>query len=262
MYVGRSFITSTTQPYAAISILLTSPLCFALSALFLIVVSAHLSILATMCKYNVSSGRRSVHHNTGYTFSWCSYTKLREALYLLTILIVSAITTSTFMMIAIEKSIDTNIDRIFNVILPMIYLGLSFPTTGSLAIWTCTQCRKKRLKRKIAKYAKRAAIVSGVLYILLIFTWTLSLALLLQEPPPQLRIAVFAFYPVVPSMSVLVLHVFARTQKKERKEVNEVDRPTVPPSTRVSLPSDTAAHAPNFLSPNTAEPTEVTSLVN
>ena len=37
---------------------------------------------------------------------------------------------------------------------------------------------------------------------------------------------------------------------------------TVPPSTRVSLPSDTAAHAPNFLSPSTAEPTDVTPLLN
>ena len=37
---------------------------------------------------------------------------------------------------------------------------------------------------------------------------------------------------------------------------------TAPPSTRVSLPSDTAAHAPNFLSPSTAEPTDVTPLLN
>ena len=28
---------------------------------------------------------------------------------------------------------------------------------------------------------------------------------------------------------------------------------TAPPSTRVSLPTDTADHAPNFLSPSTAE---------
>ena len=36
---------------------------------------------------------------------------------------------------------------------------------------------------------------------------------------------------------------------------------TAPPSTRVNLPSDTAEHAPNFLSPSTAEPTEVTVLL-
>ena len=37
---------------------------------------------------------------------------------------------------------------------------------------------------------------------------------------------------------------------------------TAPTSARVSLPSDTAAHAPNFLSPSTAEPTDVTPLLN
>ncbi len=37
---------------------------------------------------------------------------------------------------------------------------------------------------------------------------------------------------------------------------------TAPLSTRVSLPTDTADHAPNFLSPSTAELSEVTPLVN
>ena len=37
---------------------------------------------------------------------------------------------------------------------------------------------------------------------------------------------------------------------------------TAPPSTRVSLPTDTADHAPNFLSPSTAEPSEVTPLMD
>ena len=37
---------------------------------------------------------------------------------------------------------------------------------------------------------------------------------------------------------------------------------TAPPSTRVSLPSDTADHAPNFLSPSGDEISEVTPLIN
>ncbi len=36
---------------------------------------------------------------------------------------------------------------------------------------------------------------------------------------------------------------------------------TAPPSTRVSLPTDTAEHAPNFLSPITNGPSEVTPLI-
>ena len=43
--------------------------------------------------------------------------------------------------------------------------------------------------------------------------------------------------------------------------IAETIPPTIPTSTRVSLPSDTAAHAPKFLSPSTAEPTDVTPLL-
>ena len=37
---------------------------------------------------------------------------------------------------------------------------------------------------------------------------------------------------------------------------------TAPPSNRVILPTNTADHAPNFLSPSTASPSEVTPLIN
>ena len=39
------------------------------------------------------------------------------------------------------------------------------------------------------------------------------------------------------------------------------NRHTNPPSTRVSLPIDTAEHAPNFLSPSMAESSEATPLI-
>ena len=47
-----------------------------------------------------------------------------------------------------------------------------------------------------------------------------------------------------------------------KAQVPATNRHTNPPSTRVSLPTDTAEHAPNFLSPSTAEPSEVTPLIN
>ena len=61
-----------------------------------------------------------------------------------------------------------------------------------------------------------------------------------------------------------------RTAPKNRVRFANVDHrhnlrtaglQTAPPSTRVSLPTDTAAHAPNFLSPSTAGPTEDTPLL-
>ena len=46
-----------------------------------------------------------------------------------------------------------------------------------------------------------------------------------------------------------------------RRDLHTAGLQTAPDSTRVSLPSDTAAHAPNILSPSTAEPTDVTPLL-
>ena len=53
-----------------------------------------------------------------------------------------------------------------------------------------------------------------------------------------------------------------RAGNLNRRDLQTAGLRTAPPSTRVSLPSDTAAHAPNFLSPSTAEPTDVTPLLS
>ncbi len=70
------------------------------------------------------------------------------------------------------------------------------------------------------------------------------------------------FSPV--SFGVYILISLPSLQRKvpTKAQVPATNRHTSPPSTRVSLPTDTAEHAPNFLSPSTAEPSEVTPLVN
>ena len=66
------------------------------------------------------------------------------------------------------------------------------------------------------------------------------------------------------SFGVYILISLPNLQRKTttKAQVFATNRHTNPPSTRVSLPTDTAEHAPNFLSPSTAEPSEVTLLVN
>ncbi len=66
------------------------------------------------------------------------------------------------------------------------------------------------------------------------------------------------FLPV--SFGVYILISLPSLQRKVATRA--FNRHTNPPSTRVSLPTDTAEHAPNFLSPSTAESSEVTSLIN
>ena len=65
------------------------------------------------------------------------------------------------------------------------------------------------------------------------------------------------------SFGVYILMSIPNLQRKATTEaqVPATNRHTNPPSTRVSLPTDTAEHAPNFLSPSTAEPSEVTPLI-
>ena len=70
---------------------------------------------------------------------------------------------------------------------------------------------------------------------------------------------------VVPvSFGVYLLIILPSLQRKTTTKalVPVTNLHTNPPSTRVSLPTDTAEHAPNFLSPSTAEPSEVTLLIN
>ncbi len=70
------------------------------------------------------------------------------------------------------------------------------------------------------------------------------------------------FSPV--SFGLYILMSLPNLQKKvtTKAQVPATNRHTNPPSTRVSLPTDTAEHAPNFLSPSTAEHSEVTPLIN
>ena len=65
------------------------------------------------------------------------------------------------------------------------------------------------------------------------------------------------FHGIAPLLFLLYICVH-----KPRQEIRSIATSfTAPPSRRVSLPTDTAAHAPNFLSPSTAEPTEEIPLI-
>ena len=61
---------------------------------------------------------------------------------------------------------------------------------------------------------------------------------------------------------LISIPILQRRVTTAKAKVFATNRHTNPSSTRVSLPTDTAEHAPNFLSPSTAEPSEVTPLIN
>ncbi len=72
---------------------------------------------------------------------------------------------------------------------------------------------------------------------------------------------------IMPAGAFFYIILTVYEQKKKAKSYicmrkNDSLGHTVPPSSRVSLPTDTAAHALDFLSPSSAGPTETTDLVN
>ncbi len=129
-----------------------------------------------------------------------------------------------------------------------------------LVVWVYKLWNKRLLKSKARFVCTQISHILFLLVIFLIgniiflvggFCSALGVAFVIRTIAP----VSFGVYILI-SLPSLLGKVTTKTQ------VPATNRHTNPPSTRVSLPTDTAEHAPNFLSPSTAEPSEVTLLVN
>ena len=130
-----------------------------------------------------------------------------------------------------------------------------------LVVWFCMLVKKKLLKSR----AKFVCTQMGHILIVLVVLLIVNTAYFYSNYV-NFSLAVFtAVRTIAPvSFGVYILISLPNLQRKTttKAQVFATNRHTNPPSTRVSLPTDTAEHAPNFLSPSTAEPSEVTLLVN
>ncbi len=142
-----------------------------------------------------------------------------------------------------------------NILLGMICIVL-------LVLWFYMLWKRKLLKSK-AKFV--CTQMGHILFVLAVFFIFNLLAVYLFSsaayfnPMNTVLAAMQTVFPV--SIGVYIL-ISLRNKVTTKAQVFVTNRHTNPPSTRVSLPTDTAEHAPNFLSPSTAEPSEVTPLVN
>ncbi len=129
-----------------------------------------------------------------------------------------------------------------------------------LMLWFCMLWKTRLLKNKVKFVCTEMGQILLVLVVLLIGS------ILLLPSNYSYGLAVTSvmriFLPV--SFGVYILMSIPSLQKKvtTKAQVPATNRHTNPPSTRVSLPTDKAKHAPNFLSPSTAGPSEVTPLTN
>ena len=152
-------------------------------------------------------------------------------------------------------------------------LALSFISDIVLIVWFC------KVRRKIARRGTiyKELVLFGIHQLVAILaTLLLSFFYLyfvhLKLPRDLKTIAVMivlALLTLFPFCVYVYMICSSRTPGRENRPAGIANRnlqtaglQTAPDSTRVSLPSDTAALALNFLSPSTAEPTDVTPLLN
>ena len=154
----------------------------------------------------------------------------------------------------------------------VVPLALSFISDIVLIVWFC------KVRRQIARRAtmyKELVLFAIHLLVNVLATLLFIFFYLAYLVPPQLIpdgnefaativLTLLTLFPFC--VHVYMICSFCTPGRENRPariyNLQTAGLQTVPPSTRVSLPTDTAAHAPNFLSPSTAEPTDVTPLLN
>ena len=153
------------------------------------------------------------------------------------------------------------------LVIPSALILISLMGNVVLTIWFCTLWRRQIARRR--DVLKDIGIFFALFFFTL-FVFGLNVRTLFITPAIAITQIVLSS-----SLSCFPLLVFGymcysfRSRTRHVRFANRADIETAgpglrtaPPSTRVSLPTDTADHAPNFLSPSTAEPSEVTPLMN
>ncbi len=142
---------------------------------------------------------------------------------------------------------------VVNILLGLICMVL-------LVLWFCILWKRNLLNSKVKFVCTQ---MGHILFVLVVFFIWNIIYLSSSFPFSIIVVSVIrTFSPI--SFGVYILISLPSLQRKvpTKAQVPATNRHTNPPSTRVSLPTDTAEHAPNFLSPSTSEPSEVTPLVN
>ncbi len=166
----------------------------------------------------------------------------------------------TYNIITIRMITDIDTVALYFFLLPFAILMISL--IGNiiiLYIWFCTLRRRQITRRQ----TEAALVVSEIKFLKFLKPLLLiHVGYFISSPwfTPLGRTITATFISPLPLLFFGgLLYIFC-----SRRNIETTPGPglqTAPPSNRVSLPTDTAAHAPNFLSPSTNEPSEVTPLM-
>ena len=161
----------------------------------------------------------------------------------------------------------------FEVVPLLLNSCLSALCVTLLVVWLCWLRTRFLLKARMKKVIKEIGAWLGFLVGYCVAGWVVEAAHISDSL--ALKYIEFIFLPLFQSCIPIAFFVYMcislDTSRKKKKRVDhKVVRSTIqtaglvttPPSTRVSLPPDTDAHAPNFLSPIEEEYTESSPLLS
>ncbi len=217
------------------------------------ITTIHLLLLYKLCKHMQTRTTQRLH-------TLCCNIRPRPWHEVIIVFIQFALS----LLIDIVMTLKTSyISKIFFIIMLAVNILLGMICIVLLVLWFYILWKRKLLKSKAKFVCTQMGHIFFVLAIFFIFN-LLAVYLVSSDSLP-INIVLAAMQTVFPvSIGVYILISLQNLRKKvtTKSQVFATNRHTNPPSTRVSLPTDTAEHAPNFLSPSTAEPSEVTPLVN
>ena len=210
--------------------------------------------------YKHTARKHPLHSDKEYILLCCLYTKHKDVVFVIIIFSLPVLVTVIETVIVLLSQGDQIFASLVyaSLVLSLISIVLSLVSVVVMVTWLC-QIFKTKLSR--SKLCRKATLLVGLLATFLPF-WILYpilgvVVLLVPNTAANTTAAVFValLQGIIPF--IFFVYVCKRLCKRPKKELEAAMTalPTVPPSTRVSLPTDTALHAPNFLSPSTAEMT-------
>ena len=213
----------------------------------------------------------------GCTKQWlankkCIFRIRHEVLFVILYHLLCAVFSTTLVVTLLHRK--NEVIRVTLYFVPaLIDITISFLSFIVFIAWFFKLRKKHLLKNRLRFVCKEIGLVLAFLMLFLL-PWSIEGILVISknniiltnETVEHLYNAVFPLIHAttsLPSFVYICVTICQRraARKKEQVLQNKATLATNPPSTRVSLPSDTAAHAPNFLSPSTAELTDTTPLL-
>ena len=259
--------------------------------LFLLVAVYCLWVQAvTVCSIDVTLMTKIYNYTCGATTTQCHAIascwrnrnkKCMEALFLTVLFGLPVVITIIVLTSIIESS--SSIWLKSNYVLGLLHFIAAFPVVFNLLcniglivvlpVWFFWLRR-----RRVARVRTRTVLKETGLFVLLLFSTPFAWLFLrfwnsYYDSDIYETTSLSVFLGVLPYCLLVYMWLSFRSSARQVRIVQNENRDlcipprttglqTAPQSTRVSLPSDTADHAPNFLSPSGDETTEVTPLLN